>query len=69
MIRRRNGWDYCAPGRYMVTLTLADRTRGWLGELAPHTRGELVQEIALTSLGRIVAEKWREIAANWPGWK
>jgi len=67
MIRRRNGWDYCDPGRYMVTLTLADRTRGWLGELAPRARGELAQEIALTALGRIVAEKWREIAANWPG--
>ncbi len=31
MTRRRNGWDYSAPGRYMVTLTLADRTHPWLG--------------------------------------
>jgi len=26
MTRRRNGWDYCARGVYMVTLTLADRS-------------------------------------------
>ena len=33
MLRRRNGWNYKGPGLYMVTLTLADRSRGWLGEL------------------------------------
>ena len=33
MLRRRNGWNYRGPGLYMVTLTLADRSRGWLGEL------------------------------------
>ena len=37
MTRRRNGWDYCAPGRYMVTLTLADRSRGWLGRVVEET--------------------------------
>ena len=42
----------------MVTLSLADRTRGWLGEPG-----------ALTALGRIVETKWREIADNWPGVK
>ena len=31
MTRRRNGWDYRAPGRYMVMRTLADRTHPWLG--------------------------------------
>lgn len=62
MTRRRNGWDYCAPGRYMVTLTLADRTRPWLGCLAGDSARLLASE-----LGLLVAAKWREIAANWPG--
>ena len=33
MLRRRNGWNYKGPGLYMITLTLADRSCGWLGEL------------------------------------
>ena len=33
MLRRRSGWNYKGPGLYMITLTLADRSRGWLGEL------------------------------------
>ena len=33
MLRRCNGWNYKGPGLYMITLTLADRSRGWLGEL------------------------------------
>ena len=127
MTRRRNGWDYCAPGAYMVTLTLADRSRPWLGEVMTreqarehhdcasageyhggasagehhdglaagehHGRasageqgdsralsglatgehhdglvvgtGEVV--VVLSELGQLIAEKWREIAANWPG--
>ena len=70
MTRRRNGWDYCAPGRYMITLSLADRSRPWLGELAGKP-GELASKLAstinLTELGRLVVELWREIAVNWPG--
>ena len=62
MARRRNDWDYCAPGRYMVTLTLADRTRPWLGCLEKDGVRLLASE-----LGLLIAEKWREIAANWPG--
>ena len=33
MLRRRNGWNYKGPGLYMITLTLADRSCGWLGKL------------------------------------
>lgn len=62
MTRRRNGWDYCAPGAYMITLTLAARSRPWLGSLGA---GEVV--VVLSELGRLIAEKWCEIAANWPG--
>ena len=91
MTRRRTGWDYCAPGVYMITLTLADRSRGWLGEITAeqarghhdglaagghhdglvvgwHSACELARKsISLTPLGHLVADKWREIADNWPG--
>ena len=110
MTRRRAGWDYCAPGAYMITLTLVDRSREWLGEvveiyevtfgetreqarghhdglvvsgrqgdlavsghhdglaLGGHSACELARKsISLTPLGRLVADKWREIADNWPG--
>ena len=63
MTRRRSGWDYCAPGRYMITLSLADRSCQWLGKLA----GKPASTIGLTELGRLVVELWREIAVNWPG--
>ena len=33
MLRRRKGWNYKGPGWYMITLTLADRSQGWLGQL------------------------------------
>lgn len=71
MTRRRDGWDYCAPCAYMITLTLADRSRPWLGEVVTRehngglTAGEVV--VVLSELGRLITEKWREIAANWPG--
>ena len=70
MTRRRNSWDYCAPGRYMVTLTLADRSREWLGKLAgkpASTMAAAGARVTLTELGHIVDEKWHEIAAKWPG--
>ena len=78
MTRRREGWDYCAPGDYMVTLVLADRTRGWLGDLRASSRALCRLEadsralcsplmVELSQLGRMVEEQWREIAANWPG--
>ena len=89
MARRRNGWDYCAPGAYMITLTLADRSRPWLGEvmtreqarehhdgLAAGEQGDsraLCRQgagegvVVLSELGRLIAEMWCEIVANWPG--
>ena len=56
----------------MVTLTLADRTRPWMGEVGPASKlagtmpGEGARLLA-SELGLLVAAKWREIAANWPG--
>lgn len=69
MTRRRDGWDYCAPGRYMATLSLADRSRPWLAK--PPMGGYSARELALelSPLGRLVEAKWLEIAANWPGVK
>ena len=34
MTRRLNGWDYSQRAIYMITVTLADRTQEWLGNLA-----------------------------------
>ena len=52
MTRRREGWDYCAPAAYMITLTLADRSRGWMGRLetreqAREFQGHGARELAL----------------------
>ena len=40
MTRRLNGWDYCQRAIYMITITLADRTREWLGKLILTENGE-----------------------------
>ena len=40
MTRRLNGWDYCQRTIYSITVTLADRSRPWLGRLnAPAQNG------------------------------
>ena len=65
MTRRRNGWDYCAPGRYMVTLALSDRSRPWLGALI--FGGNRPPGIVPTPLGDLVAALWRELPALFPG--
>ena len=33
MTRRLTGWDYCQRAIYMITVTLEDRSREWLGSL------------------------------------
>lgn len=33
-LRRKTDWDYRQPGTYAITLVLADRSRGWLGQVA-----------------------------------
>lgn len=40
MTRRLNSWDYCQRAIYMITITLADRTREWLGKLILTENGE-----------------------------
>jgi len=96
MLRRNRDWDYRRAGTYAITLTLADRSRDWLGQLVrpsllgregsreseparttelarttePARTTELARSqwsIALTPLGELVAQQWRELGATWPG--
>ena len=46
MTRRLNGWDYCQRAIYMITITLADRTREWLGKLILAKNGEAQNHLA-----------------------
>ena len=64
MGRRCFNWDYSSRCIYMITITLADRSRPILGRLV----GEGEEwRIEPSEIGRIVAECWREIPAQWPG--
>ena len=40
MTRRHSGWDYTQRAIYMITVTLADRSREWLGKLILAENGE-----------------------------
>ena len=40
MTRRNSGWDYTQCAIYMITVTLADRSREWLGKLILAENGE-----------------------------
>ena len=64
MGRRCFNWDYSSRCIYMITITLADRSRPILGRLV----GEGEEwRIEPSEIGRIVEECWREILAQWPG--
>lgn len=67
MARRRSGWDYRERADYMVTLTLAERSHGWFGRLEDREPARGRHAMALTALGRMVAEKWQELPSMWPG--
>ena len=81
MTRRLHGWDYCQRAIYMVTVTLADRTREWLGSLAKNGEardaGEAPAEnggvrnagewtIAPTPYGNAVLEALDEMPLHYP---
>ena len=57
-------WDYTSRCIYMITITLADRSRPILGRLV--CEGE-EWRVEPSDIGRIVEECWREIPAQWPG--
>jgi len=64
MGRRCIGWDYRSRGIYMITITLADRSKPILGQLI--CVGDSWAVVA-SEIGRIVEECWREIPEQWPG--
>lgn len=66
MLRRCNGFDYCAPQIYMVTLTLEDRSKPLLGKVVPIVphgvgfRPELVQaDFEPSPLGMAILDHWK----------
>ena len=64
MGRRCFNWDYTSRCIYMITITLADRSRPILGRLV---RDGEEWRVEPSEIGRIVEECWREIPAQWPG--
>ena len=64
MGRRCFGWDYRSRCIYMITITLADRSRPILGQLICEGDRWAVEA---SEIGRIVEVCWREIPEQWPG--
>ncbi|MBO7654270.1 MAG: transposase [Kiritimatiellae bacterium] len=64
MGRRCFDWDYSSRCIYMITITLADRSRPVLGQLAGEGEEWRVEP---SEIGRIVEQCWREIPQQWPG--
>lgn len=63
MTRRLNGWDYCQRAIYSITVTLADRSRPWLGHLVLAENGELRNGVENDEL-RNGAEQGASVAAQ-----
>ena len=64
MGRRCFNWDYSSRCIYMITITLADRSRPILGRLVDEGAEWRIEP---SEIGRIVEECWREIPEQWPG--
>ena len=64
MGRRCFNWDYSSRCIYMITITLADRSRPALGQLVGEGEEWRVEP---SEIGRIVEQCWREIPQQWPG--
>jgi len=64
MGRRCFNWDYSSRCIYMITITLADRSRPVLGQLVGEGEEWRVEP---SEIGRIVEQCWREIPQQWPG--
>ena len=62
--RRCFNWDYSSRCIYMITITLADRSRPVLGQLVGEGEEWRVEP---SEIGRIVEQCWREIPQQWPG--
>ena len=64
MGRRCFKWDYSSRCIYMITITLADRSRPVLGQLVGEGEEWRVEP---SEIGLIVEQCWREIPQQWPG--
>ena len=64
MGRRCFNWDYSSRCIYMITITLADRSRPILGQLVGEGEEWRVEP---SEIGRIVEQCWREIPQQWLG--
>lgn len=64
MGRRCFNWDYSSRCIYMITITLADRSRPVLGRLVGEGEEWRVEP---SEIGLIVEQCWREIPQQWPG--
>ena len=64
MGRRCFNWDYTSRCIYMITITLADRSRPILGRLVDEGAEWRIEP---SEIGHIVEECWREIPVQWPG--
>lgn len=62
MTRRLHGWDYSQRAIYMVTVTLADRTKEWLGNLAKN--GQARDNLANNGEARNAGETQDTTAKN-----
>lgn len=64
MGRRCFNWDYSSRCIYMITITLADRSRPVLGQVVGDGEEWRVEP---SEIGLIVEQCWREIPQQWPG--
>ena len=64
MTRRLNGWDYCQRAIYSITVTLADRSRPWLGQLNILAKKGEEQNIAKNGEARNGEERAEQGAAR-----
>jgi hypothetical protein len=65
MLRRCFNWDYCAPAIYMITLTLADRSKPLLGRVVPifpqgtFSAYQIGAKFLPSSLGEAIVDDWK----------
>ncbi len=75
MLRRCHNWDYCAPAIYMITLTLADRSRPLLGRVEavlpdggfPCPPEAVKAKFIASELGKAILNHWMAFQVFSPG--
>ena len=64
MTRRLNGWDYCQRAIYSITVTLADRSRPWLGQLVTLAENGEAQNAPAKNCGALGSKAQNAPAKN-----